>query len=111
VKKFVLVMLAALCLAACGVPSSMSGSAVKRDTMVAAPDAIEVADAAKHSADATTVSHPVVPVSRPAERAPVTPVSRPTAAPPTADPERATPGFNCQSFGGPGKIKVMCVPQ
>ena len=110
-KRFVLVILAAVCLAACGASSSMSGSTVKRETVVAAPNAVEVADAAKHSTEATTVSHPVVPVNRPADRPPVTRVSRRAAALPTPDPDRATSGFNCQSFGGPGRIQVMCLPQ
>lgn len=110
-KKFVLVMLAAVCLAACGASSSMSGSMVKAETVVAAPNAVEVADAAKRSTDATTVSHPVVPVNRPADRPPVTRVSRPAATLPTPDPDRTTSGFNCQSFGSPGKIQVMCLPQ
>jgi hypothetical protein len=108
VKTFVLVMLAATCLAACGASSSMSGSMVKAETVVAAPNAVEVADAAKRSTDATTVSHPVVPVNRPADRPRV---SRPAATPPTPDPDRTTSGFNCQSFGSPGKIQVMCLPQ
>jgi len=111
VKKFVLVMLVAVCLGACGASSSISGSAVKHDTSVVAPDAVEVADAAKRSTDATRVDHAVVPVSRPADRLPVTPVSRLAAAAPTPDPDRATSGFNCQGFGGPGKIKLMCAPQ
>jgi hypothetical protein len=89
----------------------MAGSMGTRDVMVAAPDAVEVADAAKRSTDATTVSHPVVPVSRAAERPPVAPVSRPAPASPTHDPAGATIEFSCQGFGRSGAIKVMCPPQ
>jgi hypothetical protein len=109
VKKFIPVMMAAVYLAACGAPSSISGS-TKGITTAAESDAVEVADAAKRSADATEVSHPTAPISHPAERLPVPPASRP-AAPPVADPDRGTPGMNCQGFGGPGKIKLMCAPQ
>jgi hypothetical protein len=111
VKKFVLVTLAAVCLAACGVSSSISGSTVKSATTAAGPDAVEVVDTAKPSTDATTVSHPVVPVSHPTDRLPVTPALRPAAPPPAADPDRGTPGFNCSGFSGPGKPKLMCAPQ
>jgi hypothetical protein len=111
VKTFVPLLMAAVCLAACGAPSSVAGSTVKSDTTVAAPDAVEVADAGKRPTDATTVSHPIAPASHPAERLPVTRVSRPAAAPPPADPDRGTSGFNCQSFGGLGRIKFMCAPQ
>jgi ABC-type oligopeptide transport system substrate-binding subunit len=111
VKGFVLVILAAVCLAACGASSSMSGSMVKRETVVAAPNAVEVADAAKRSTDATTVSHPVEPVNRPADRSPVTRVSRPATALPSPDPDRVTSGLSCQGFGVPGRIQVMCLPQ
>jgi hypothetical protein len=110
VKKFIPVMMATVYLAACGAPSSISGSTVKGTTTAAGPGAVEVADAAKRSAAATEVSHPTAPISRPAERLPVTPASRP-AAPPVADPERGTPSMNCQGIGGPGKIKLMCAPQ
>jgi hypothetical protein len=109
VKKVIPVMLAAVFLAACGASSSISGSTVKGITTAAGPGAIEVADATKRSADATEVSHPTAPISHPPERLPVTPASRP-AAPPVADPDRATPGMNCQGLGGPGKIKLMCAP-
>src|ERR1700686_5579438 len=99
-------MLVALSLAACGTSASISGSTVKRATAVAAPDTVEVADAGKRSTDATTVSPPVAPASHPTDRLPVTPVSGPAAAPPPADPDLGTSGFNCQSFGGPSKIKL-----
>jgi hypothetical protein len=104
-------MVAAVCLAACGASSSVSGSTVKSVTTVSAPDTVEVADAAKRSTDATTASHPIAPTSHPADRRPVIPVSRPAAPPPAADPDRGTPGFNCQGFSGPGKPKLMCAPQ
>jgi len=102
--------MAAVYLAACGTPSSISGSSVKSATMVAAPDAVEVADSAKHSPAAPEVSRPVAPVSHPADRLRLTPVSRPVAPPPVADADRGTPGFNCQG-GSPGKPKLMCAPQ
>jgi hypothetical protein len=111
VRKLVPVMVVALYLAACGTPASISGSTVKRVATTAAPDAVEVADAGKRSTDATTVSHPVAPANHPADRLPVTPVSRPAAAAPPADPDRGTSGFNCESSGGLGKIKLMCAPQ
>jgi hypothetical protein len=104
-------MMVALYLAACGTPASISGSTVKRVATTAAPDAVDVADAAKRSADAIVESHPVAPASHPADRLGVIAVSRQAAPPPAADPDRGTPGFNCQRFGGPGKIKLMCAPQ
>jgi hypothetical protein len=110
-RKFVSVVLVALYLAACGTPASISGSTMKRVTTAAAPDTVDVADAAKRSTDAIVASHPVPPVSHPADRLPVIPVSRPAAPPPAADPDRGTPGFNCQGFSGPGKPKLMCAPQ
>ena len=104
-------MLVALYLAACGTPASTSGSTVKGATTLVRPDAVEVVDAAKRSTDAAAASNPVAPVSHPTDRLPVTPASRPAAPPPAADPDRATPGFNCQSFNAPGKPKLMCPPQ
>jgi len=111
VKKLVLVMLVAVCLAACGASSSVSGSTVTSLTTAARLDAAEVVGTAKGGPAATEVSHPVAPANHPAHQLPPIPVSRPAAPPPAADPDRATPGFNCQGFGGPGKIKVMCAPQ
>jgi hypothetical protein len=110
VKKLIPVMMAAVYLAACGAPASISGSTVKGITTAAGPSAVEVADAPKRSAEATEVSHSTAPISHPAERLAVPPASRP-AAPPVADPDHGTPGMNCQGFGGPGKIKLMCAPQ
>jgi hypothetical protein len=111
VNKFVPVMVVALSLAACGTPASISGSTVKRAATVVRPDAVEVADGAKGSSAATEVSHLVASASHPADRLPVTPVSKPAAAPPSADRDRGTSDFNCQSYGGLGKIKLMCAPQ
>jgi hypothetical protein len=111
VKKFVLVMLVALSLAACGTPASISGSTMEHAATVVRPDAVEVADGAKGSPTATEVSHPVAPVNHPPDRLPVIQGSRPAAPPPAADPDRATPGFNCQGFNSPGKPQLMCAPQ
>ena len=102
-------MAAALYLAACGAPASISGSSVKSVAIVAAPNAAEVADGAKDSPSAAEVSHVMAPVSRPANPLPVTPASKPAAPPPAVD--GATPHLNCESFSAPGKPKVMCVPQ
>jgi len=111
VSKFALVVLAAACLAACGASSSISGSTVTSVTTAARPDAAEVVDAAKGAPAASEVSQPLAPINHPAPELPAIQVSRPAAPPLAADPDGATPGFNCQGFGGPGKIKVMCVPQ
>jgi hypothetical protein len=108
VRKFVLIMLAAVCLTACGASAPIAGSTVKRVTSAAGPDSVEVVDTAKRSTDAAAASHPVAPVSHPTERLPVTRASRPAAPPPLADPDRVTPGFDCQGFSGPGKPKLMC---
>jgi hypothetical protein len=101
-------MLAAVCLTACGASASISGSTVKRVTTAAGPDAVEVVDTAKHSTVAAGASHRAAPVSHPTDRLPVTRASRPAAPPPLADPDRGTPGFNCQGPSGPGKAKLMC---
>jgi len=108
VKKLVAAMAAALYLAACGAHASISGSTVKSVTIVAAPNAAEVADGAKHSPAGTGVNRAMAPVSRPANPLRVTPASKP-ATPPA--PVGATPHVNCESFSGPGKPKLMCAPQ
>jgi hypothetical protein len=104
-------MMAAVYLAACGAPSSISGSPMRSITRVAGPDAVEVADGATHPAAAPQVSHPTTPVGHHATQVPVTPVSRPPAPPPAADRDREPPGLNCQIFNAPGRPKVMCAPQ
>jgi len=98
-------------LAACGAPSTISGSTVKHVSTAAGPDAVEVADGAIHTAGAADVSHLTTPVVHPANRGPVTPVSRPAVAPPVVGLDRRAPGLNCQGFGGPGRLKPMCAPQ
>jgi len=102
-------MAAALYLAACGTPVSISGSSVKSVTIGAAPNAAEVADGVKHSPPAREVSDAMAPDRLPGNPLPVTPASKPAAPPPAAD--GANPHLNCESFGAPGKPKVMCVPQ
>jgi len=111
VRKFVAVLTASLYLAACGAPSTISGSTVKHVSTAAGPDAVEVADGAIHTAGAADVSHLTTPVVHPANRGPVTPVSRPAVAPPVVGLDRRAPGLNCQGFGGPGRLKPMCAPQ
>jgi hypothetical protein len=112
VKKVVACIAAALYLAACGAPTSTSGSGGTSVTTVAGSNAVELAGVASRSRATTEVSsHTLTLVDHPANRLPVTPVSRPVAPLPVADPDRGTADFSCQGFGAPGKIKVMCAPQ
>src|ERR1700682_2541592 len=111
VRKFVAVLMASLYLAACGAPSSISGSSVKNVSTATGPDAVEVADGAMRAPAAADVSHSTAPVAHPASRGVATPVSRPAATSPAVGLDRRAPGWNCQTFGGPGRLKPMCAPQ
>jgi hypothetical protein len=105
-------MMAGVYLAACGAPSSISGSNVKHTATMAQPDAVDLPVGATRTPVAAEVgSHTTPPVGHPANPAPQTPVVRPGASPPAAEPGRAMPGFNCESFNAPGRPKVMCAPQ
>ena len=109
VKNLVAAMAAAIFLVACGTPAAISGSSVKSVAIVAAPNAAEVADGARHSTPAVGVNHAMASASRPAGPVPVIPASKPAAPRPAAD--GVTPHLNCESFSAPGKPKLMCVPQ
>src|ERR1700682_2061283 len=111
VKKFVAVLMASLYLAACGAPSSISGSSVKHVSTAAGPDAVEVADGAIRAPAAAEVSHSNPSGVPPASRGVATPVSRPAATSPAVGLDRRAPGLNCQTFGGPGRLKPLSPPQ
>jgi hypothetical protein len=113
VRKVVAIMMAAVYLAACGAPSSNSGSNVTRAATMAQPDAVDVAPGATHpQAASDSGSHPAGPIDHSVNPAAQKPVVRPGASPPTAEPDETTPGLRCgTSINGPGKPKVMCAPQ
>jgi hypothetical protein len=111
-RKAVAVIVAALYLAACGAPASISGSSVKRPATMAQADAVDVAVVATRAPVAAEAGgQPTAPVGHPANPAAQTPAVQPAASPPAAEPDRTMPGFSCESFNGPGRPKVMCAPQ
>src|SRR5260370_41491878 len=111
-RKAGAVMGAALCRAAWGARGSSWGSSVKRPATMAQADAVDLAVGATRAPVAAEAGgQPTAPVGHPANPAAQTPVVRAGSSPPAAEPDRTMPGFNCESFSGPGRPKVMCAPQ